>query len=129
MNNSAAHTALVQQIRLALGREPDLILWPMQPGGFQDLSGRPMRCGPNGMADLCGILACDVALWTMPVQGRLLRLGRWFCLEVKTGRGVQSEAQRLWGDLVRRMGGCYVVVRSVDDAVAALKRARAGERE
>lgn len=111
MNNSSAHTALVQNIRLALGNEQDLTLWPMQPGGVADATGRPMRCGPNGMADLCGILAPQ---------------GRWFCLEAKTGAGKQRPDQIMWGNLIRKRCGFYAVVRSVEDATAALARARLG---
>lgn len=129
-----------QAIRLALGREPDLVLWRANVGkgrilpdktlhgiismisrgqisqaiaAVRDILSRPPRHYglPNGAADLCGIL---------------LPHGRWVCLEVKTPRGRQSEAQRLWGDLVRKMGGFYAVVRSVDDAIAAVGRAREG---
>ncbi len=111
-NQSKAHTALVRDIRLALGDEPDLVLWPMQPGGVSDSTGRPIRTGPTGMADLCGVLAPQ---------------GRWFCLEVKTGAAQQTKGQRLWSQLVTDMGACYRVVRSVEEAQAALVAARRGE--
>lgn len=109
MNRSAAHTALVHSIREALGQEPDLVLWPMQPGGRPDASGRPLRTGPRGMADLVGILAPT---------------GRWFCLEAKTGQAYQSAPQRVWQQLVEAHGGYYRVVRSVEDARQALTEAR-----
>lgn len=109
-NQSKAHTALVRAIRLALGDEPDLVLWPMQPVGKPDSdTGRPLRGGPVGMADLCGILAPR---------------GRWFCLEVKTGRASQSSRQKAWEAIVLRHGGYYAVVRSVEDAWGALWEAR-----
>lgn len=110
-DRSRAHTALVQAIRLELGNEADLVLWPMQPGGVSDATGRPIRTGPRGMADLCGILA---------------PAGRWVCLEVKTGRARQSQHQVQWAALVRAHGGFYAVVRSVDDAAACLAAARKG---
>ena len=112
MNNSCAHSALVSAIRLELGREPDLTLWPVQPGGIPDGTGRPMRCGPVGMSDLIGILA---------------PIGRWFALEVKTGGGKLRTDQVLWIELIRRRGGFATEVRSVEDARAALARARRGE--
>lgn len=112
MNNSSGHSALVSAIRLELGREPDLTLWPVQPGGVADATGRPMRCGPVGMSDLIGILA---------------PAGRWIGLEVKTGKGKLRPDQVLWLDLIRRRGGFASEVRSVDDARAALQRARRGE--
>ena len=110
-NNSSTHTALVNAIRLELGCEPDLTMWAMQPGGVADATGRPMRCGPNGMADICGILAPS---------------GRWFCLEIKTGRGALSPEQHMWHNLIRLRGGFACEVRSVDDARAALVRCRMG---
>ena len=112
MNNSSGHSALVSAIRLELGREPDLTLWPVQPGGIHDGSGRPMRCGPVGMSDLIGILA---------------PAGRWIGLEVKTGKGKLRPDQVLFHDLLRSRGGFCCVVRSVEDARAALDRARRGE--
>lgn len=99
------------QIRLALGQEPDLVLWRIQPGGLSDHTGRPIRTAPNGIADLCGILAPT---------------GRWVALEVKTPGGRQSPAQQQWGRLLRSLGGFYAVVRSVDDARRAIERARKG---
>lgn len=110
-NQSASHTALLRAIRLALGDEPDLVLWPVQPGGVHDETGRPMRTGPRGMADLIGILAPR---------------GQWFCLEAKTGRARPSEHQKRWGALVRKHGGFYGIVRSVQDAQACLAAARTG---
>lgn len=121
VNNSAAHTRLIQEARLALGREPDLVMWPMQPGGVADATGRPMRCGPTGMADLVGILRMRVML-----AGRALELGRLFAIEGKTGGGKLRSAQIMWGNLVRRMGGFYSEFRSADDARACLERARMG---
>jgi hypothetical protein len=111
-NNNVNHSALIASIRLDLGQEPDLTMWPVQPGGIPDGSGRPMRCGPPGMSDLIAILAPT---------------GRWFCIEGKTGKGQQRPDQVLWGDLIRKRGGFYAVVRSVEDARAALARARRGE--
>jgi len=108
-NRSAPHTVLVSEIRLALGHEPDLLLWPVQPGGVHDVTGRPMRTGPVGMSDLIGILAPH---------------GTWICLEAKTGRAKQTRNQVLWMDLIRSHGGVYAVVRSVDDAKKVIEQAR-----
>lgn len=100
---------LLADIRIALGREPDLVLWRIQPGGLADATGRPIRTAPIGIADLCGILAPS---------------GRWIALEVKTATGRVTPEQTRWGELLTSMGGVYAVVRSVEDAVAVVQRAR-----
>jgi hypothetical protein len=51
-------------------------------------------------------------------------------LEVKRAKGgVLSARQKLFLALVRRMGGFAAAVRSVEEARAALERARRGESE
>jgi hypothetical protein len=102
---------ILRDIRLALGREPDLVIWRLGAGVTVDKkTGRHYRAGlVPGAADLIGILAPT---------------GLFFALEVKAPRGRLSEQQRRWGALVTRMGGFYCVVRSVDEARAALDDAR-----
>lgn len=102
---------LLQDVRLALGREPDLVLWRIQPGGIHDSTGRPIHTAPTGIADLCGVLAPH---------------GRWFCLELKSQRGRTTPEQEQWGRLLIARGGFYAVVKTVAEAVAALSRARGG---
>ncbi len=110
-------STIQHNIRLDLGKEPDLVLFRLQPGGLSDATGRPIRTAPKGTADLCGIL-------TLSVSGH--KFGTWFCLEVKTARGRVRKEQEQWGRMVRRMGGFYAVVRSVEQARAALHAARRG---
>lgn len=107
------HSALVKAICAELGHKPDLRIAPMSPGGEPTRSGKPARCGPPGLADLCGCLAPT---------------GRVFMLEIKTGNAVQSRVQVAMMRVVRGLGGFYAVVRSVDDAEAAYQRAKRGER-
>lgn len=59
----------------------------------------------------------------------MLRSGRVFALEVKSGPGRLTTEQRAWIAAVRRWGGFATVVRSVEDALAALERAEAGASE
>jgi hypothetical protein len=108
-----------QAIRIALGDEPDLVLWRNNTGSAEawDPSSGTTRVHKFGLAvgsaDLVGIL----------------RPGRFFALEVKQTRGRVSPEQEAWLALVRRMGGFAAVVRSVDEAKAALARARNGASE
>jgi hypothetical protein len=105
-------------IRLALGLEPDLVLWRNSVGYTEEFSDktcekRGIRYGlGEGSADLIGVLAPS---------------GRLFCLEVKTPKGRTTKAQDQWGQLVRQMGAFCAVVRSPEEAKAALDRAREGD--
>lgn len=100
---------LQAEIRLALGREPDLTLWRISPSAPGATGGRVIKTAPDGIADLCGILAPT---------------GRWFCLEVKTPSGRVRPEQQQWAELIRSRGGFYAVVRSADEALSALAQAR-----
>lgn len=98
-------------IRLALGRMTDLVLW-RNSTGVARTEDRVMRYGLCvGSSDLVGILAPS---------------GRFLALEVKTPIGRLTLEQRQFLELVRRRGGFACVVRSVEEAVAAIHRARAG---
>lgn len=109
---------LTSAIRRALGREPDLTLWRNNVGVavHRAPSGtHTTRYGLiPGASDLLGILAPG---------------GRWVALEIKTERGRVTPEQRMFLGLVRSRGGFAAVVRSVDEARAALDRARNGESE
>lgn len=152
-----AERDVLADIRLALGHEPDLVLWRLSQGagvlvpqrvmdrvvralcsathaaGLLDELDR-LRFARQGMiqgaADLIGILRLRSAS-LRPAAG-LSEVGRFFALEVKRpsapGRpaGKTSEEQGQWLALVRSMGGFAAVVSSVDEARAALDRARAG---
>ena len=114
-----AETRLQDAVRVALGSEIDLVLWRNNVGQAEHWTGREVsrvRYGlAPGSADLVGIL-------------RLLSgVGRFFALEIKTPKGRAADEQRQWLELVRRMGGFACVVRSVDEARAALGRARNGK--
>lgn len=110
-----SEAALLHDVRLALGSDPSLVCWRQNSGALTDVNGRLVRYGlAVGSADLVGILAPS---------------GRFFALEVKTPQGRVTPEQVQWAELVRRMGGFCAVVRSVDQAMTALERARRGETE
>ncbi len=101
----AAESKIVRAIRDRLAFERDLVLWRNNTG---------VRGGVRfglcpGSADLVGVLAPT---------------GRFFALEVKDPGGKVSEEQSKWMRDVNELGGYADVVRSVDDAVEALKEAR-----
>jgi hypothetical protein len=105
-------------IRERLGKEPDLLLFRNAQAFGERIdpkSGAVTRFSGGlgkGSADLVGLLAPK---------------GRWVSLEVKRLSGGRiSPEQHAWIHLVRSFGGFACVVRSVDDALAALERARMG---
>lgn len=100
---------LQSAVRLELGRVPDLCLWRNSIGSPDGVHHYGL---PKGSADLIGILA-----------------GRFIALELKSPTGRVSPEQTTWLACVRRFGGFACVVRSVNEAIAALERARAGASE
>jgi hypothetical protein len=101
---------ILHAIRLDLGREPDLVLWRLGNGVVRMPDGRTIRLGlVPGASDLIGIVGPS---------------GRWLALEVKTATGRLSQEQARFIALVRRHGGVAEVVRSVEEARAALEEAR-----
>lgn len=129
---------ILAAIRKDLGREPDLVLWRLSQGGAMTRGGQTYRAGlsVNGASDLIGMLTVDHAGYTEVLSDEFVDvtvtrrpLARFFALEVKAARGVVSKEQTLFLDLVRKRGGFAAVVRSVEDARAALERARGGASE
>lgn len=90
------------QIRLALGRNPDLVLFRNNIG-VGDVRGCKVRFGVGGPggADIIGCYR-----------------GRFVGVEIKTATGRQSPEQILFQNLIRAKGGIYVVLRSVEEALA-----------
>jgi hypothetical protein len=119
---------ILAAIRVALGREPDLVLWRLSQGGAVSRKGQTYRAGlsVNGASDLIGILSETVDQCVDYDHARRV-VGRWFCLEIKSAKGIVSNEQRMFIQLVRQKGGFAAVVRSVPEALAALERARRGE--
>lgn len=67
-------------------------------------STRFIRFGHPGSADIIGVAQ-----------------GRFVAIEVKYGRGQQSELQREFQQHIERCGGNYILARSVDDALKGLE--------
>lgn len=101
-------SALQDEIRLALGRIPELVLWRNNIGVGEvrhraDDRGYKIRFGVGGPggSDLIGLYR-----------------GRFVAVEIKTPTGRQSDDQRTFQTLVESKGGIYIVLRSVDDALS-----------
>jgi len=125
MNNSAAHTALVREILLRLGREPDLLLWQNTTGSFREpFSERRINVGLPGSPDIIGILR-SVTWRVHDDEGdHDITTGRFVGLEVKTGAAKLSDQQKNFHARATELGALICVVHSVDEAVAAIDAAR-----
>lgn len=100
-------------VRLAVGSLPDVRVWRNNTGSLKDSRGVAIRFGlAVGSADLVGVIAPT---------------GRFFALEIKTDKGRTTPEQDRWLEVVRRFGGFACVVRSAEEALAAVERARKGE--
>jgi len=98
--------SLVAAILNRFGSRPGVRLWRANVLVARDHTGRVVRAGVTGQADISGILA--------PSGVRIE-------IECKSPTGKQSHAQRIWGDMIRKHGGIYVVARSVEDVEEALR--------
>lgn len=103
-------------IRLALGRLDYVVMWRNNVGMLEAEGGHRVRYGlAPGSSDLVGIVRMHDGL------------GRFFALEVKTPIGRVHDDQERWLRLVRAKGGYGAIVRSVEDALAAVEAARRGD--
>lgn len=102
---SVTERQLQEEIRLALGSIPGLVLWRNNVGEAMVDYGRgnirPLVYGlAPGSADLIGCYR-----------------GRFVALEIKTPSGKQSKEQQRFQRCVERNGGVYLMPRSVTQAV------------
>ena len=112
-----AETTLQQQIRLALGTNPDVRAFRNQVGSLPDpRTGRLVTFGlARGSADLIGWRTITV---TPAMVGT--RLAIFTSIEVKTPTGRVRPEQHAWLEAVQQAGGIAIIARSVPDAELAL---------
>jgi hypothetical protein len=96
---------LVASILLTFGARHDLKLWRANVLVAKDKTGRVLRAGVTGQADISGILAPS---------------GRRVEVEVKTATGRQSPDQKRWQTMIEAHGGIYILARSTDDVARGL---------
>jgi len=112
-----AETTLQQQIRLALGTNPNARIFRNQVGSLPDpRTGRLVTFGlAKGSADLIGWRTITV---TPAMVGT--RLAIFTSIEVKTPTGRVRPEQQAWLEAVQQAGGIAIIARSVPDAELAL---------
>ena len=110
-------TTLQQQIRLALGTNPDARIFRNQVGSLPDpRTGRLVTFGlVRGSADLIGWRTVTI---TQAMVGT--RLAIFTSIEVKTPTGRIRPEQQAWLAVVQGAGGLAGIARSVTDAQALL---------
>lgn len=112
---------IVSAIRRACGKDPRVVLWRNNTGMLPAATRtgtRPLAYGLCvGSADLIGLVACEARAF-----------GRFLALEVKTPTGRPTDHQLRFIALVNSMGWYAAIVRSVDEARAAVDAAARGER-
>ncbi|MBX9594678.1 MAG: VRR-NUC domain-containing protein [Roseomonas sp.] len=118
-----SEAATLADIRLALGRVPDLRLFRNNTGSLKDHTGRVVSFGLfKGSSDLIGFRSIAV---TPEMVGQ--RLAVFVALEVKApgGRHPVTDDQRRFLDAVAAAGGIAGVARDPDEARIALGLAQA----
>jgi hypothetical protein len=102
---------LLRGIPKALRQESDVLIW-RNTTGVTEHDGRRISYGlALGWSDLVGIIAPS---------------GRFLAIEVKTPQGHLTEHQGQFLERVRQRGGFACVVRTVEEARLAVRRAREG---
>lgn len=127
-SQNAAHTKLVNDIFAALGSHPDVrifknrtaLAWAGEserlPNGDRIVHNPyPIHAGltAEGSSDLVGVQRLRVHMWTPdePVE-----VGRFFVIEVKTGKATATPEQNKFINMVNRFGGRGGVCRSIAEA-------------
>lgn len=103
---------IMHDIRAALGRDPRWRVYRNNVGTLIDANGRPVQFGVlKGSSDLLVIMSPH---------------GRAAWLEVKAPGGRVRPEQETWMRVQHELGAFAAIVRSVDEAKAAMERAYAG---
>ena len=113
-----AETTLQQQIRLAVGTNPEARIFRNQVGSLPDpRTGRPVQFGlARGSADLIGWRTITI---TPDMVGQQLAV--FTSIEVKTPNGRIRPEQHAWQRTVSAAGGIAGIARSIQDATEILR--------
>lgn len=104
--------AILQRIRLDLGREPAVRLFRNNVGLLRDQQGTPVRFGLHpGSGDLIGWRSVTI---TPDDIGRTLAV--LASIEVKSPTGRPRDDQIAWAEAVTRAGGLAGIARSPEQA-------------
>ena len=102
------HTKLVEDILLCLSRSNHIRVWKNNTGVAKVNGGGVVRYGLTGSSDIIGICGG----------------GKFLAIEVKTGNAKQSKEQCYFQVTVERLGGIYILARSLRDVEHLLLTAK-----
>lgn len=120
MNQSAAHTTLVNEVVLEANKLPYVRAWKRVVGTFYRVrfddfgkvkTATPMKINNPGESDIDAILT------------RHDGVGLRAHIEIKTGQAKQSPEQIAFEHMITSRGGIYILARSTAQALELLKRA------
>ena len=107
--------ALMDQLLLQVGGSPGIRLFRVNSGTAKSFYGdRIVRLAPKGTADLIGIVE-------IPCSCNRQNRGIFLAIEAKAGRGRQTKEQAAFQRMVDKLGGIYVLARSVEDVFSCLE--------
>jgi hypothetical protein len=102
-------STILAETLLRIGSRPDARFFRNNSGALRDSTGRLIRYGLVGSADILGVLC---------VQGLGVAVG----IECKSQTGKQTKQQRAFQAALTRMGGIYILARSADQAEQELNQ-------
>lgn len=97
---------------LAWLREHGYVCWRMPISGVMKGNGYMVKSPLKGFPDIAGLLKTQ--------------RGRFFALELKTAKGVLSQAQEEWCARLSEGGACVMAIRSLDVLPLAMSAAERG---
>jgi hypothetical protein len=109
MSNYNDHQILVTEILCELSKNSNIRVWQNSTGVAKSLDDeRFLKYGLKGSADILGIIG---------------PCGKFLAVEIKTGKSIQSAAQKSFEKVILARGGVYILARSVLDAVKGVATA------
>ncbi len=111
-----SEASIQQDIRIALGQRPDVLIQRRSVGTFYTRNGTPIKIGHKGEPDLQGVISGQKC----PNCGHSIH-AKPFGIEVKTASGRQRKDQQAYEkNIANRVGIIYILARSVSDALKGL---------
>lgn len=125
----AEESRLLAQIRIAVGARSDFLIARINTGVYSAPSSPKtrIRSAPNGFPDVIGTQLRRIAYthrtnmtFSQHEEQRWAYWGQSIAIETKAMKGKLSKDQMNWRDAFERVGGIYIVPRSVDDVLEVL---------